>query len=113
MLVDGRISVGLGGQPRLDILFESRRAEWYSMYYVYVLKSLCASIEKSYVGITDNLERRLHQHNLGKHPYTKRYLPWKIIHSEIVDSRIQARIREKYLKSSAGRKWMRYNIFEK
>ena len=30
MLVDGRISVGLGGQPRLDILFESRRAEWYT-----------------------------------------------------------------------------------
>jgi putative endonuclease len=80
------------------------------MYYIYFLKSI--NFPKSYVGITDNLERRLYEHNLGKHPYTKRYIPWKMIASEKVTNRIEARTREKYLKSAAGRKWMRYNIFQ-
>ncbi|MFZ2199575.1 MAG: GIY-YIG nuclease family protein [Microgenomates group bacterium] len=79
------------------------------MYFVYILKS--SNYPKTYVGITDNLARRINQHNNGLHFYTKKYLPWKIIHEEQVENRITARSREKYLKSAAGRKWIRYNIF--
>jgi putative endonuclease len=56
------------------------------------------------VGITNNLERRLKEHNSGKHFYTKRYLPWEIVYFEKFISREKAREREKYYKSAAGRK---------
>ncbi len=81
------------------------------MYFTYILKS--KKFPKTYVGITDDLTRRLFQHNSGLHPYTKRYVPWEIIYTEEVVDRIQARKREKYLKTSSGRRWIRYNVFEK
>ena len=110
-------------QPRL--ISDSRRAEVASldktdtsslggrngMYFTYILKS--KEFPKTYVGITDDLSRRLLQHNSGLHLYTKRYMPWEIIYSEKLADRIQARKREKYFKSSSGRRWIRYNVFEK
>jgi len=79
------------------------------MYYLYILKSV--NSPKSYVGITDNLERRLEQHNQGNSFYTKRYAPWLIIHNEKYKNRDEARKREKYLKTAVGRKFLK-QIFE-
>jgi putative endonuclease len=79
-------------------------------YFVYVLKSLTAS--KSYTGITNNLDRRLDEHNAGKHFDTKRHIPWVMIYNEEYDSLREARKREKYLKSASGRKFLR-EIFKK
>ena len=78
-------------------------------YALYILKSQTAN--KSYVGMTNDLERRLLEHNSGKNFYTKRYTPWKVIYQENCDSLVSARKREKYFKSSAGRKVMK-KIFE-
>jgi len=75
------------------------------MYHTYVLKSI--NYKKSYVGITDDLERRLCEHNSGRYIYTKRYLPWELIYKEDYKSRIEARKREKYLKSSSGRRFLK------
>ncbi|MEK7592906.1 MAG: GIY-YIG nuclease family protein [Patescibacteria group bacterium] len=80
------------------------------MYTIYVLKSKIYS--KSYVGITNNLLRRLSQHNAGYHAYTKRWKPWIIIYTEIACHRIEARKREKYLKSAAGRIWLKNLVFK-
>ena len=80
------------------------------MYIVYVLKS--KNFPKSYVGITDNLERRLAQHNDSNSFYTKRYVPWFVIYKEEYENRVEARTREKYLKSAAGRKFLRKNVFK-
>lgn len=82
-----------------------------SEYFVYILKSI--NYAKTYVGITDNIHRRLIQHNNGYHPYTKRYAPWKIITIEKNKNRAEARAREKYLKSCTGRKWISNNLFNK
>ncbi len=79
-------------------------------YFLYVLKSKIAN--KSYTGITSNLERRLKEHNLGKHFYTKRHCPWTMIYSEKCDNLEEARKREKYFKSSSGRKILK-NLFSK
>jgi putative endonuclease len=79
------------------------------MYFVYVLKSV--SYHKSYTGITDNLERRLTQHNAGYHTYTKRWKPWEIVYNEVLNDRDEARSREKYLKSAAGRRWLEKVVF--
>jgi len=79
------------------------------MFTVYILKS--ESANKSYVGMTDNLDRRFREHNSGRHLYTKRYLPWRLIHSEEFDAREDARKREKYFKSASGRRYMK-RLFE-
>ena len=78
------------------------------MYFVYILYS--PKFVKSYIGISSNVEERLESHNSGKSNYTSKYKPWILIHSEVYDRRIEAREREKYLKSTAGRKWMKHNI---
>ncbi len=71
-------------------------------YWVYILKSL--NYDKTYVGFTNNLERRLNEHNSGKTIFTNKYKPWKIVYKEEALDRITARKREKYFKSSAARR---------
>jgi putative endonuclease len=74
-------------------------------YYLYILKS--ENYSKSYVGISNDVERRLIEHNSGNSFYTKRYRPWKMIYTEDYNSVLDARKREKYLKSCAGRKFLK------
>ena len=65
---------------------------------------------KTYVGITNNLARRLKEHNEGKSLYTSRFGPWNVIYVEYFKKRSEARSREKYFKSAAGRRKMKKNI---
>jgi putative endonuclease len=66
------------------------------MFYVYVLKSLKDG--NLYVGSTNNLERRLNEHNLGKVFSTKNRIPLEIIYYEAYKSEVDARTREHNLK---------------
>ncbi len=50
------------------------------MYYVYVLKSIKDG--KRYIGFTDNLERRISEHNYGKVKSTKNRRPLELIYFE-------------------------------
>ena len=75
------------------------------MYKVYVLYSL--SFHKIYIGQTDDLERRLFEHNDGLLSiYTKRYKPWEVIYMEEYQTRGEALKREKQLKSQKGREFI-------
>ena len=78
-------------------------------YKVYVLSSLVT--RKSYVGFTNDLDRRIKEHNSGKSFYTKAFTPWKLIYKEEVGSYIEARSREKYLKSASGRRLVLKKLF--
>ena len=80
-------------------------------YTVYVLSSISA--KKSYVGFTNDLKKRLEQHNQGLSTYTKVHGPWKVIYTEVYNNREDANKREKYLKSASGRKRVMKNLFEK
>ena len=91
---------------------KARVVEWYTclpagrheglkMYYVYLLKS--ESRNFVYKGLTDNLERRISQHNSGRVRSTKNKMPLKLIHFEKYATRTEAREREKYFKSGIGR----------
>ena len=71
------------------------------MFYVYVIKSLKQT--RFYVGLTNNLERRMKEHNSGKTRSTRFYRPWSLVFSEIFESRVDARKREVYLKSGIGK----------
>jgi putative endonuclease len=73
-------------------------------YYVYVLKS--CNRQYRYIGISDNVERRIQQHNKGYNRTTKPYAPFELILSDKYTSRIEARRKEKYLKSGIGRQFL-------
>lgn len=75
------------------------------MYYVYVLESQVDG--RLYKGMTMRLGNRIKEHNLGKTKSTKGYLPWVLVHNEKFDTRIEARIREKFLKSGKGRDYLK------
>ena len=75
------------------------------MVYIYVLKSIKTGIH--YVGMTKNLENRLKEHNAGKTKFTKGHIPWELVYSETSTDFAEGREREKYLKSSAGKKWLK------
>ena len=78
------------------------------MYFVYILYS--KKFERNYVGLTSDLEQRLKSHNSVKVKSTKSYRPWEIVYSESYETIIEARKREKYLKTAAGRKWRKINL---
>ena len=78
------------------------------MFTPYVLYS--SKFDKIYVGQTSDLSRRIVQHNLGKHRYTKRYVPWKILYTEKFKTRAEAMKREKELKSHQGRNFIRSEL---
>jgi len=46
-------------------------------------------------------------HNAGKVRSTKAYRPWKVVYAEQYDLYSEARKRELFLKSGAGRKWLK------
>jgi len=75
------------------------------MVTVYVLFSL--KDEATYVGMALDALKRLKEHNSRKNRYTKAHLPWKIIYTEQHPDWATARIREKYLKSTAGKNWLK------
>ncbi len=75
------------------------------MIYVYALSSL----EHNYIyfGLTQDIDKRIKRHNDGRERTTKFYKPFELIYSEVCNTRIEARVREKYWKSGVGKEKLR------
>jgi putative endonuclease len=73
--------------------------------FVYAISSL--NHNYIYVGMTQNIEERIKRHNDGRERTTKFYTPFELIYSEVCETRVQARIREKYWKSGVGKEKLR------
>lgn len=71
------------------------------MYYIYLL---LLNDRKIYKGVTTDLERRIGEHKLGKVASTKNKRPLKLIHYEAYLLKSDADRREKYLKTTYGRR---------
>ena len=78
------------------------------MVTVYVLESM--NIKRYYIGMTKDLVARLKEHNAGRSKFTSAYKPWKVIYKEQTLNFIEGRIREKYLKTSAGKKFIQKQL---
>lgn len=78
------------------------------MYYVYVLQSLVD--KKFYVAYTPDLKRRIEKHNRGLVPATKERKPLKLIYYEACLNKNDAVRREKYLKTSWGKRFLKNRI---
>ncbi len=66
------------------------------MYFVYIIKS--KKNDSLYIGVTNEVTRRLREHNEGKTFSTKRYLPWYLVYVEGYYNKGDAEDREKKLK---------------
>jgi predicted GIY-YIG superfamily endonuclease len=70
--------------------------------YVYILQSEKVP-ERFYVGRSEDLSRRLVEHNQGKVPHTSKFTPWTIKTAVAFRDTSKAIAFERYLKSPSGR----------
>ena len=75
------------------------------MFIVYAIRSEVRNY--IYVGMTNNIERRLKEHNNGENRSTKAYKPFVLIYTETFQTRVEAREKEKYLKSGVGKEFLK------
>jgi len=75
------------------------------MYSVYAISSLNRNY--IYLGLTANLEARLHRHNSGLERTTQPYAPFKLLHKEEFATRAEARIPLSSYKSGSGKEYLR------
>ncbi|MCC6573525.1 MAG: GIY-YIG nuclease family protein [Planctomycetes bacterium] len=72
------------------------------MKYVYILQSI-PNPDEYYVGITDNFNERMANHNCGGSKHTAKFRPWKALVVLRFSDDQKAQEFERYLKSGSGR----------
>ena len=79
-----------------------------TFYYVYVLRSL--KNNQLYTGCTNNLRKRLTQHNSGEASYTRSRGPYELLYYEASLHKDDAFARERYLKTGMGKRYIKNRI---
>ena len=79
-------------------------------YHVYVL--LNEAKTRTYTGVADDIDKRLAEHNSGKVKSSSPYRPYKIAHTESFETLREARQKEKFYKSTTGRRRLKEMLFE-
>lgn len=70
------------------------------MFYTYVLKNEISN--RHYIGSTSDISRRLEEHNRGQTKSTRQKGKWVLLYKEEFATRIEAKQREKLIKSYKG-----------
>jgi len=78
------------------------------MITLYILQG--TETHRLYVGITNNLGRRLREHRKKQSAGSRALGKFKLIHTEEFSEYSLARKREKFLKSGQGREWVNLNV---
>lgn len=71
------------------------------MWYVYLIESEI-HVGQRYIGETNDLRRRLAEHNTGKSPHTSKYAPWRLVTYIAFTDQTKAIAFERYVKSGSG-----------
>ena len=79
-----------------------------TMIYVYILES--HDMQHWYIGVTDDINRRLSEHNSGQCIHTNKHKPWKLKSFTAFHDRERAEAFEKYLKSHSGRAFTKKHL---
>ena len=80
-------------------------------HYVYILQSI--NNKRYYVGVTNNIHRRITEHNSGLVKSTAPYKPWKLMHTEEFPDINTAYQRERFIKSKHSKKIIETIILSK
>ena len=74
--------------------------------------AFCTYIQRSkstgrfYVGHTENLTKRIFEHNNNRTPSIKNRGPWELVHAEEYATRSEASRRERQIKKMKSRRWI-------
>lgn len=79
-------------------------------FYTYILRS--KKYRELYIGYTNDLRKRLEKHNQGLVNSTKPYKPWQVVYYEACLDIEDAKRRERYFKTSQGRRLLRRRLKE-
>ena len=79
------------------------------MFYVYILQSERIPAQ-TYIGLTDDVERRLTEHNDAGDKHTTGYRPWKLAAVVGFPTRSRAEAFEHYLKTGSGRAFAKRHL---
>jgi putative endonuclease len=80
------------------------------MYYIYILRS--KKDKKNYTGYTNNLKKRVSEHNNGQVKSTKNRRPFELVYFEGCINIKDAKRRETYLKTTYGKRYIKNRIRE-
>lgn len=81
------------------------------MTWVYLLTSIPFP-DRKYIGLTEDLEGRLKQHNSGMEKgFTSKYRPWRIAVAFRFENRPRAKAFEQYLKSGSGHAFAKRHLW--
>ena len=78
------------------------------MFFVYVLKS--KKENTTYIGFSEDVNKRLEEHNTGKTKLTKGKIPYELIYAEECATKTEARKRELRLKNNS---WEKAQLYKK
>ena len=78
------------------------------MFYTYILQS--NKDKQFYTGYTDDFRNRLKLHNAGRVESTKNRLPLELVYYEACINQQDATHREKYLKTSWGKRFIKVRL---
>jgi len=79
------------------------------MYYLYILLNNQKS--RTYTGVTNNLDKRFKEHNEGKVSSSSPYRPYHIAYTECFETLKEAKQREKFFKTTTGRRKLQKLLF--
>jgi len=79
------------------------------MHYVYILLNQAKT--RTYTGVANDVNKRLALHNAGSVKASRPYRPYNIIHTEEFETLKEARQREKFYKSTTGRRRIKEMFF--
>ena len=79
-------------------------------YFTYVLKSL--SDNNLYIGYTESLWKRMEEHKKGHVKSIKHRRPLMLVYYEACYNQQKALMREKYLKTTYGHRYLKNRIAE-
>ena len=79
------------------------------MWYVYIIRSI-EFPDQEYIGATEDLKRRIPEHNAGRSRHTAKFKPWRLNTYLAFSDKSRAIAFEKYLKSHSGRAFARKHL---
>ena len=80
-----------------------------NMYHVYILLNKAKT--RTYTGVAEDVNERLAVHNAGRVKSSSPHRPYEIIHTESFETLIEARQRERFYKSTTGRRRIKEMFF--
>jgi putative endonuclease len=74
------------------------------IFHAYVIRTIATG--RFYVGHTENLTRRVYEHNNNRTPSIRNRGPWELVHSEEFATRSEAMRRELQIKKMKSHRWI-------